>query len=70
MLKMSEGESSALLQSGVYALLMLLLVFGTATLWDHVSVLLLLGLPVVYYLFQGEWDEYKKQKTIRKDSTG
>lgn len=63
---MSEGESSALYQSGVYALLMLLLVFVTVTLWEHVSVLLLLGLPVVYYLFQEEWDEYKKQKGIRK----
>lgn len=63
---MSEGESSALYQAGVYALVMLLLVFVTVTLWEHVSVFLLLGLPMVYYFFKEEWDEYKKQKGIRK----
>ena len=64
--KMSEGESSALYQSAVYALVMVLLVFGTVTLWKYVSVYLLLGLPMVYYLFSEEWEEYKKQKRIRK----
>jgi hypothetical protein len=63
---MSEDESGALYQSGIYALVMLLLVFGTVVLWAHVSVFLLLGLPMVYYLFIEEWDEYKRQKRIRK----
>jgi len=63
---MSEDESSALYQSGVYASLMLLLVFGTIVLWKVVSVYLLLGLPMVYYLFDEEWKEYKRQKNIRK----
>lgn len=63
---MSEGESSALLQMAVYALVMLLLVFGTVVLWKYVFVYLLLILPLVFFPFQEEWDEYRKQKRIRK----
>lgn len=64
---MSEEETSALYHAALYALVMVLLVFATVTLWDHISVYLLLGLPMVYYLFQDEWEEYKKQKRIRKE---
>lgn len=66
MVKMSEDESAALYQSAVYASLMLLLVLGTVVLWQYVSVYLLLALPMVYYLFDAEWTEYKRQKNIRK----
>lgn len=65
---MSEEESSALYQSAVYALVMALLVFTTVTLWVYVSVYPLLGLPIVYYMFRDEWDEYKRQRKKRKDS--
>lgn len=63
---MSEGESSALYQSAVYASVMLVLVFATVALWEYVSVYLLLILPLVYFPFQEEWAEYKKQKDMRK----
>ena len=65
--EMSEDESSALWQTGVYAGLMLLVIFGTVALWSHVNVLLLLGLPVLFFLTQGEWDAYKRFKAVRKE---
>ena len=63
---MSGDESSALWQTFIYVGLMALLVFGTVALWTNVNVLLLLGLPVLFYMAQGEWEHYKRYKIARK----
>jgi uncharacterized membrane protein len=63
---MKEDESSALWQALIYVGLMVLVVFGTIALWSHVNVLLLLGLPVLFYMAQGEWEAYKRFKMSRK----
>jgi hypothetical protein len=62
---MSEDESSALWQTLVYAGLMALVIFTTVTLWAHVNALLLLGLPVLYFMTQSEWERYKGFKLRR-----